>query len=201
MRLINAVFVAMVVLPMCPLMLLAQSVQAGPAVSIPRLVNISGVFQPVDGQPPAPVEAVTLSIYARPEGGALLWQETQAVAVDKSGRFTVLLGATQADGMPPDLFASGEARWLGMQFARVGEVEQPRVRMASVPYALRASDAETLGGLPASAYLLAPTAGDSDPARRERRQRERRVGGDGRIAEWGRPMWCWPARRTSSPNT
>ena len=32
------------------------------------------------------------------------------------------------------------------------------MRIASVPYALKASDAETLGGLPASAYLRAPTA-------------------------------------------
>jgi hypothetical protein len=30
------------------------------------LINISGVFQPADGQPPAPVEVVTLSIYAEP---------------------------------------------------------------------------------------------------------------------------------------
>ena len=49
---------------------------------------------------------------------------------------------------------------MGMLFARPGEVERPRVRITSVPYALKASDAETLGGLPASAYLLAPTAGD-----------------------------------------
>ena len=48
---------------------------------------------------------------------------------------------------------------MSLQFARAGEVERPRVRITSVPYALKASDAETLGGRPASAYLLAPTAG------------------------------------------
>ena len=68
---------------------------------MPRLINISGVFQPADGQPPAPVEVVTLSIYAEPEGGVPLWQEIQSVTVDKTGRFTVLLGASHPDGLPP----------------------------------------------------------------------------------------------------
>ena len=146
-----------------PASLLAQSSQftdSQPSVSVPRLINISGVFQPADGQPPAPVEVVTLSIYAEQEGGLPLWQEMQTVALDKAGRFTVLLGATHPDGLPPEVFASGQARWMGMLFARTGEVERPRVRITSVPYALKASDAETLGGRPASAYMLAPTAGD-----------------------------------------
>jgi hypothetical protein len=36
----------------------------------------------------------------------------------------------------------------------VNGVEQPRVLLVSVPYAMKAGDAETLGGLPASAFLL-----------------------------------------------
>ncbi|HET9830604.1 MAG TPA: tail fiber domain-containing protein, partial [Vicinamibacterales bacterium] len=55
------------------------------------------------------------------------------------------------------MFASGEARWLALHFAGLGEVEGPRTRITSVPYALRSADADTLGGHPASAYLLAPT--------------------------------------------
>jgi len=47
------------------------------------------------------------------------------------------------------------------QFNRPGEAEQPRVLMASVPYALKSVDAETLGGKPASAYLLASPAAAS----------------------------------------
>ena len=42
-----------------------------------------------------------------------------------------------------------------MRFARPGEGEQTRVPLTSVPYALRASDADTLGGLPPSAFLRA----------------------------------------------
>jgi hypothetical protein len=37
-----------------------------------------------------------------------------------------------------------------------GEAEQPRVLLVSVPYALKAADAETLGGKPLSAFVLAP---------------------------------------------
>jgi hypothetical protein len=66
------------------------------------------------------------------------------------------MGSTQNDGVPLDLL-TGEPRWLGVQFNRPGEVEQPSVLLASVPYALKSVDAETLGGKPASAYLLAPS--------------------------------------------
>ena len=53
--------------------------------SVPRLINISGVFRPANGQPASAVETVTLSIYADAEGGAPLWQETQTIAIDSAG--------------------------------------------------------------------------------------------------------------------
>jgi hypothetical protein len=57
-----------------------------------------------------------------------------------------------SEGLPVDLFTSGEVRWLGIQVGL--EAEPPRVLLVSVPYALKAGDAETLGGKPASAYML-----------------------------------------------
>ena len=56
-----------------------------------------------------------------------LWQETQHVTVDTDGQYAVLLGASVPDGLPQDLFASGEARWLGRRFERSGEPEQPHI--------------------------------------------------------------------------
>ena len=156
MRLVPAALVATAVTLISPLTVRAQSSEPSPAVAVPRLINVSGVFTPADGQPPTAVEAVTLAIYTEPEGGTPLWQETQSVAIDAAGRYAVLLGATHVGGIPAEVFASGEAQWLGMVFARGGEVEGPRVRITSVPYALRSADADTLGGRPASAYLLAP---------------------------------------------
>src|SRR5262245_21177551 len=73
-----------------PVAALAQSAQDQ---SVPRLINITGVFRPADGQPAGPVATVTLSIYADQQGGAPLWQETQTVALDAQGRYSLLLGA------------------------------------------------------------------------------------------------------------
>jgi hypothetical protein len=74
----------------------------------------------------------------------------------------VQLGATKPDGLPLDLFSSDDARWMGVSVN--GGQEQPRVLLLSVPYALKAADAETIGGLPPSAAATgtgtktAPTA-------------------------------------------
>jgi hypothetical protein len=130
---------------------------AAPATSaVPRLIRVTGSFRPADGRPTAPTEQITFAVYADETGGTPLWEETQNVAIQANREYTVLLGATRAEGVPIDIFASGDAHWLAVRVERPGEADQPRVRLASVPYALRASDADTLGGKPASAYLLAP---------------------------------------------
>ena len=136
------------------------SVPSATVMTVPRLVLVTGTFTPATGLPAAPVETVTLAVYAEETGGPPLWQEMQNVVVDKAGRFTLLFGATQPDGIPREVFASGEAQWLGLQFA--GEGERSRARITSVPYALRSSDAETLGGRPASAYALASAPADHE---------------------------------------
>jgi hypothetical protein len=136
----------------------AQSAQEQSA-SIPRLITVTGVYRPADGTAPGTVETVTLLIYADQQGGTPLFQETQQVTLDDRGRYSVVLGTAHADGIPPAVFASG-AQWLGTVFERTGEVEGPRVRLTSVPYAIRAAEADTLGGHPASDYVLA-TSGAS----------------------------------------
>jgi hypothetical protein len=94
---------------------------------------------------------VTFALYAQESGGAALWMETQNVHPDANGNYTVLLGAASKDGVPAEQFASGEARWLGLQVEN--RPEHTRVLLVSVPYALKAHDAETLGGLPPSAFV------------------------------------------------
>jgi hypothetical protein len=96
--------------------------------------------------------AIKFVIYGDSTGGTPLWQEVQNTLVDQQGHYEVMLGATGSEGIPMDLFASGEPRWLGVQALLPGEEEQPRVLLVSVPYALKAGDANTLGGLPASAF-------------------------------------------------
>jgi hypothetical protein len=122
---------------------------------VPRLVKFSGIAKDELGRSRTGVFGLTFAIYKEPEGGAALWMETQNAELDEQGRYTVLLGATQNEGLPLELFTSGEPRWLAVQVNLPGEVEQPRVLLVSVPYALKAADADTVGGMPASAFVLA----------------------------------------------
>jgi hypothetical protein len=103
---------------------------------------------------------VTFAIYSEQTGGTPLWQETQNVQFSQ-GRYAVFLGESASAGIPAELFVSGQPRWLGAKALLPGEEEQPRVLLASVPYALKAVDADTLGGLPASAFMQTNSGGAS----------------------------------------
>ena len=118
---------------------------------VPHLVNYSGKAADPQGKSISGIAGVTFAIYKDQDGGSPLWLETQNVQADAKGNYTVQLGATQPDGLPLDVFSSGEARWLGVTVN--GGAEQPRVLLLSVPYALKAADAETIGGLLPSAFV------------------------------------------------
>ena len=121
------------------------------ASAVPNQVRFSGVVKDVHAKPLSGVVGVTFSLYQDEQGGAALWLETQNVQADGAGRYNVSLGAEKP--LPTELFSTGEARWLGVQVA--GQQEQNRILLLSVPYALKAADAATVGGLPPSAFVLA----------------------------------------------
>lgn len=123
------------------------------SVSIPPFVNFSGVLTDVSGKPLAGRIEITFSLFKDREGGDPLWTETQNVEADQSGHYTATLGANTSSGLSPAVFAAGEAHWLEVH--ALGQTEQPRILLMSVPYALKAADAETIGGLPPSAFVLA----------------------------------------------
>ena len=139
----------------------AQSTNSQSSAVVPRLVNFSG--KAVDeGKVITGVAGATFAIYSEESGRSPLWLETQNIQADTKGNYTVQLGTTKPDGLPLDLFTSGEARWLGVTIN--GGQEQPRVLLLSVPYALKAADAETIGGLPASAFVLAAPPAANAPS-------------------------------------
>ncbi len=151
-------------LALCAFVLLFNSISPAQAptaatTTVPRLVRFTGVARDLNGNALSGTIGVTFSLYAEQTGGAPLWLETQNAQVDSTGRYSVLLGTTTADGLPAELFTSEQARWVGVQIS--GQTEQPRVLLVSAPYALKAGDAETVGGLPASAFMLANSAGAS----------------------------------------
>ena len=140
----------------------AAAQQASPSLSsatVPRLVRFSGGAKDAQERPLSGVVGITFALYKDQEGGAPLWMEVQTVQLDGNGRYTALLGASTAEGVPLELFSANEARWLGVQ--PENQAEQPRVLLVSVPYALKAAEAKSLGGKPASAYVLSPTAGSA----------------------------------------
>jgi len=127
------------------------------SAQVPPLIQFSNVASDEGGNPLSGAISITFLLYNGQQGGEPLWTETQNnVQLDATGHYSVQLGITKAAGVPATLFTSGEARWLGV---RIGEqAEQPRVVLLSVPYALKAGDATTIGGLPPSAFVLAATA-------------------------------------------
>ncbi len=140
---------------------------------VPRLVRFSGTAPGVggniasgigEGNTASRVVGVTFSLYAEQTGGAPLWSEVQNVQVDKSGHYTVMLGSTQADGLPLSMFTAAQAQWLGVRVE--AQAEQARVMLLSVPYALKAADAETFGGKPPSAFMPSSAPDANSPATR-----------------------------------
>jgi hypothetical protein len=143
----------------------SAGVAAVSASPVPSLVNYSGLLKDSSGRPVTSITGVTFLLYKDSQSGAPVWMETQNVTPDKTGRYTVQLGSTTSAGLPSEVFLTGEARWLGVQMA--GETEQPRVLLVAVPYAMKAGDAATIGGLPPSAFLLAAPGGSTTASVKE----------------------------------
>ncbi len=114
---------------------------------VPQQVRYAGKMATRSGET---VEA-EFRIYAAAEGGDPLWTETQRVAVDEDGSYSVLLGSANPTGLPQTVFAGGAARWLGVSVER--SAEQERALLSSVPYAMKSADAESLSGHAASDFV------------------------------------------------
>lgn len=133
------------------------------ATTVPRVVKFSGMLKDSSNNPLSGTQNVRFAIYGDATGGTSLWEETQNVQF-VNGRYTVFLGVTTNEGIPGEVFSANQSRWLGVRFLSPGEDEQPRVFLTSVPYALKAADADTLGGLPASAYVRTDGNSQAQPS-------------------------------------
>jgi len=132
----------------------AQSPPSDSAVvEVPAVIQFSNIVLDRFGNPLTGDVAITFALYNNAQGGEPLWSETQNVELDSSGHYSVYLGITKAYGLSATLFTTGQAHWLGVKVA--GQEEQARVFLVSVPYAMKAGDAATVGGLPPSAFVLA----------------------------------------------
>ena len=118
----------------------------------PRLIRYTSALPDGLNQERTGAIGITFSIYPTQFDGVPLWSEVQNVQTDKKGGYSALLGSTKNEGLPIDVFNTTESRWLEVN---ADGVKQPRVLIGSVPYAMVAENAQTLGGLPASAFLRA----------------------------------------------
>ena len=150
----------LVLLPLCvALSGFAQTIAQ--TTTVPRLISFSGIVNGANGKPLTSPVGITFSLYAQQQNGSPLWSEIQTVQPDAEGRYSVFLGAASSTGLPLDLFANGTARWLAVNPGVPGVADPARILLVGVPYALKAADADTLGGKPASAFV---TTGSPTPA-------------------------------------
>ncbi len=127
---------------------LAGALALPAAASAPELLNFSGRLMNTDGSAYEGVLDVTITLYADPLSTApddVVWAEIQEVLVE-AGRFHVLLGADPGNALPLTALAQAGDLWVGVEPGVDGELS-PRVRIASVPFALHAHGADHVGGL------------------------------------------------------
>ena len=119
------------------------------AVQVPTRVPVEARLMDSLGQPVNGSIAVTLRLYGAAVGGVVLHEEQQTVPV-AAGLLAMELGAGAA--LAGDLF-DGAERWLAIAVGTDQEM-QPRLRLSSAPYALRAERASSLVGGPVDATGL-----------------------------------------------
>jgi hypothetical protein len=129
------------------------------AASIPPMISYQGLLRDPGGAPvPNGDYQLTFRIYDVASGGSALWTETQTLPVT-DGVFNALLGEVEPLDLPFDV-----DYWLGVSVEAAPELE-PRVRLATVPYAFRTavSDTTLAGGTPGPTGPVGPT-GITGPA-------------------------------------
>jgi hypothetical protein len=124
----------------------AMSVPA--AAEVPMLLNHHGRLSDASGQPAEGTVSMSFTVFDAPSGGNPLpaggpWGETHSVQVT-GGAFNVLLGSIVP--IPQSLFDGGPSDGFGprryLQVTVGGEALQPRQRIVSGAYALRAKVAD-----------------------------------------------------------
>lgn len=129
-------------------LMLASAALAGPALAaVPRLLTqqgrlLDGADLPVSGD-----LELTFTVYAFPSApfqgeDSLFWTEKKTVKVS-NGVYGVVLGDTASNPLPDSVFAA-ENRFLGVRIGAGAELT-PRLRVTSVPFAIEAGNAATLG--------------------------------------------------------
>jgi hypothetical protein len=99
-----------------------------------------GLLSNSSGVPQRGAFDMVFRLYADPEGGEFLWEETHPGVTTDDGRFSVELGGSDPDGLAL-VIRGNPALWLGIMIDSGGEMT-PRQRLSPTPRALRAQYAD-----------------------------------------------------------
>src|SRR6185369_727494 len=110
-------------------------------LDVPQVFRYSATLPTAQREGTQHLVEVIARIYANDLGGSPLWTERFEIVPDQNWRVSMLLGSTGAVGLPATIFGDNAARWISLQVA--GFEESPRAALISVPYALKARDADT----------------------------------------------------------
>jgi hypothetical protein len=121
---------------------------------VPTIVKLSGAVRDLEGKNLSGLHNLNFALYKDESGGTSIWSEMQNVMIDAQGRYTAFLGSASTGGIPAEIFASGETRWVGV--TPEDGVERSRFAIATVPYAFKAAEADTLGGRKPEEFVSVP---------------------------------------------
>jgi hypothetical protein len=142
-------------------LLLALAISA-PALAVPMQLTHQGRLSDATGAPLSGTYELKVAIYADPTGGSALWSDVISATLDQ-GAFSVVLGADSSNALDSALF-DGSVRWFGLAVDDEPELPQ-RVAIVSVPYAVRAGEADVAtaisGEVPWSSIQGAPEDADT----------------------------------------
>lgn len=122
--------------------------------SVPDVLNFSGRLSQ-DGIDFTGTVTATVTIYddaTLSEPQHVLWTDTFELFVDQ-GRFHVLLGGDPSNPIVPALLTATDL-YIGLRLGEAPEMT-PRLRLASVPFAIAAGDAKTFNGKSLNEFALA----------------------------------------------
>ena len=110
------------------------------ASGIPPYLTHQGMIYDSENTPVTGVEQVIFTLYDSAENGQVLWTETLDITFD-AGYYSVTLGLSE-NNLDLAIF-DGQALYLGITLGDNAEMD-PRNRVSSVPYAIRAKTANSV---------------------------------------------------------
>jgi hypothetical protein len=109
---------------------------------VPGEINYQGLLLDSGGDPITGPTDLDFALFEVTSGGVSVWSESHTDVDVLDGVYDVILGSTTP--ITSALLAGG-ALWL--EIGVEGETLSPRQRIVAVPYALRASEADNVGGI------------------------------------------------------